>query len=122
MQFRDILLDLLRTTPGSVGALFLDSEGESVEVVTERPFDAGDHDLRVIGAYAGIFLSQLRRIATTVDGGNTSRFKAEFAETTIFCTDLQDGYYLVLVADATAVEGIAWRRLDLCRGALLAEM
>lgn len=122
MQFRDILLSVLETTPAAIGAIFLDSEGESVEVVSARPFETDDHDLRVIGAYAGIFLAQLRRIAEATAGSGVRRYKIDFAASRIFCCDLSDGYYLVLVVDAGDVEGAAWRALERCRTALMKEM
>ena len=122
MLFRDILRDVLERTHGAIGAVFLDSEGESVEVVTERPFETDDHDLRVIGAYAGIFLSQLRRIAEATDGGEIVRYKIDFAASRIFCSNLNDGYYLVLIVDAGAIEGIVWQAVERCRTALLREM
>ena len=84
MRFREILLDLLQATPGAIGAVFLDSEGESVDVVSARPFDTDDHELRVIGAYAGIFLSHLRRIAEATDSGTARRFKIDFAASPFF--------------------------------------
>jgi predicted regulator of Ras-like GTPase activity (Roadblock/LC7/MglB family) len=120
--FGDILRDVLGSTHGAIGAVFLDSEGESVEVVTARPFETDDHDLRVIGAYAGIFMSQLRRVADATDGGDVARYKFDFAASRIFCCNLNDGYYLVLIVDAGAIEGIVWQRLDQCRAALLREM
>ena len=122
MGFRDILADLLQATRGAIGAAFLDSEGESVEVASARPFDTDDHELRVIGAYAGIFLSHLRRVAEATESGASRRFKIDFAATTIFCSDLGDGYYLVVVVDASAVEGTVWQALEQCRASLLAEM
>lgn len=122
MSFREILLEVLETTGGTIGAAFLDSEGESVEVVSARPFETDDHDLRVIGAYAGIFLSQLRRITASTDGGSARQFKIDFAASRIFCCDLKDGYYLVALVDAGAVEGMVWRGLQRCRETLLAEM
>jgi predicted regulator of Ras-like GTPase activity (Roadblock/LC7/MglB family) len=122
VSFRDILADLLQATRGAIGAAFLDSEGESVEVASARPFETDDHELRVIGAYAGIFLSNLRRIAEATESGSSSRFKIDFAASTIFCCELGDGYYLVIVVDAAAVEGQVWRALERCRAALLAEM
>jgi len=120
VRFRDILAEALQTTGGAIGAAFLDSEGESVEVVSARPFDADDHELRVIGAYAGIFLSQLRRVAES--SGVVQRYKIDFAASRIFCSDLKDGYYLVMVVDAGAAEGVVWQGLERCRAALLAEM
>jgi hypothetical protein len=122
VRFRDILGELLQSTPGAIGAAFLDSEGESVEVLSARPFDTDDHELRVIGAYAGIFLSHLRRIAEATDSGAARRFKIDFAASRIFCCDLKDGYYIASAVDAAAVEGVVWKQLERCREALLAEM
>ncbi len=122
MLFQRILLDLLRTTRGSLGAIFLDSEGESVEVITERPFDADDHDLRVIGAYQGIFLSQLKRACDTLAAGAPHRFKVEFEKMNVLSCDLKEGYYLVLVVDESANEGAAWRRLEECRARIVEEL
>lgn len=122
VAFRDILVEVLQSTGGAIGAVFLDSEGESVEVVTARPFDTDDHALRIIGAYAGIFLSQLRRITESTDDGAVRRFKIDFAACGIFCCDLKDGYYLVVVVDDGAVEGVVWQRLERCRDVLLEEM
>jgi predicted regulator of Ras-like GTPase activity (Roadblock/LC7/MglB family) len=122
VSFRDILAGFLQSTRGAIGAVFLDSEGESVEVASARPFDTDDHELRVIGAYAGIFLSHLRRIVEATDSGASRRFKIDFAASTIFCCDLGGGYYLVAVFDAAAVEGTVWQGLERCRAALLAEM
>lgn len=122
MQFRDILLSVLETTPSAIGAVFLDSEGESVEVVSARPFETDDHDLRVIGAYAGIFIAQLRRITEATDGGGVRRYKIDFAASRIFCCDLSDGYYLVFIVDAGVIEGTAWQSLERCRSALMEEM
>src|SRR5258708_5371552 len=113
---------MLQSTGGAIGAVFLDSEGESVEVLSARPFDTNDHDLRVIGAYAGIFLSQLRRITDSTNAGAARRYKIDFAASKILCRDLKDGYYLVLVVDAEAVEGMVWQGLEQCCARLLGEM
>ncbi len=113
---------MLQMTRGSLGAIFLDSEGESVDVITERPFDADDHDLRVIGAYQGIFLSQLKRLCETLRAGAPRRFKIEFEKMNVLSCDLEDGYYLVLVVDESANEGVAWRELERCRERIVAEL
>jgi predicted regulator of Ras-like GTPase activity (Roadblock/LC7/MglB family) len=120
--FRQILLDLLQSTEGSLGALFLDWEGECVEVITERPFDADDHDLRVIGAYQGIFRTQLRKICDNVGAGRPRRLLMEFAKTKVLTCDLEEGYYLVLIVETRTNEGVAWRHLATCRERLLAAM
>ena len=48
MVYRAILHELLATTSGAFAAIFLDYEGETVELVCDR--DISDHDLRIIGA------------------------------------------------------------------------
>jgi predicted regulator of Ras-like GTPase activity (Roadblock/LC7/MglB family) len=122
LPFRDILLSLLQTTEGSLGALFLDWEGETVEAITERPLDADDHDLRVIGAYQGIFRTQLHKVCESLGAGHPHRLKMEFARTKVLTTDLADGYYLVLIVESHTNEGLAWHRLERARESLLAEM
>ena len=122
MLFRRILLDLLQSAHGSLGAIFLDSEGETVEAITERPFDADVHDLRVIGAYQGIFLSSLKRICDALRAGAPRRFKIEFEKMNVLSCDLKDGYYLVLVVDDSTNEGVAWRQLDRCRARIVQEL
>ena len=121
-MFQQILLELLQSIDGALGALFLDWEGESVEVITERPFDADDHDLRVIGAYQGIFRAQLRKLCEEMDAGHPQRLKMEFEKTKVLTCDLKDGYYLVLILEATTNEGAAWHHLEACRHRLLAEI
>ena len=122
MPFRQILLELLQSIDGSLGALFLDWEGECVEVITERPLDADDHDLRVIGAYQGIFRAQLRKLCEEMDAGRPLRLKMDFETTKVLTCDLKDGYYLVLVLETTTNEGTAWQHLEACRHRLLAEI
>ncbi|MBV9495811.1 MAG: hypothetical protein JOZ54_16305 [Acidobacteria bacterium] len=112
----------MRSTDGALGAIFLDQEGETVEVLTERPFEADDNDLKVVGAYSGIFLTQLRNVCLDTKSGKLDRFKLEFATTSVFSCDLKDGYYVVLLTDATVNEGVAWKQLCACRERLLLEM
>jgi hypothetical protein len=118
--FNLILNEMLVTTRGSLAALFLDYEGETVELVCDR--DLNDHDLRILGAYQGIFLDKLRTLCSNADAGAPQRFKIEFRETRVLSFDVKDGYYIVLLVDATANEGMAWRKLEKCRERLIEEM
>lgn len=119
-MFRMILHELLATTSGAQAALFLDWEGETVELACEH--DLSDHELRIIGAYQGIFLSRLRELCTKVEAGEPRRFKIELDIRVVLSCDVKDGYYIVLLADTSFNEGLAWRRLEECRTRLLAEM
>ena len=119
-MFRLILDELLVTTHGALAALFLDFEGETVELVCDR--DLSDHNLRILGAYQGIFLMQLRTLCANVGAGEPRRFKIEFADMAVLSYDVKDGYYVVLLVDSSFNEGVSWRRLERCREKLLAEM
>lgn len=120
MPFRRILYDLISSTKGAVGAIFLDQEGETVELLSAGKLVLDE--LRFVGAWQGIHLAQLRNLCTSADAGKPHRFKIEFARASVMSCDLQDGYYLVLIVDGTANEGVAWRQLERCRTRLLAEM
>ena len=119
-MFRLILHEMLATTRGALAALFLDYEGETVELVCDR--DLPDHDLRILGAYQGIFLTQLRALCNHASAGDPQRFKIEFAHTCVLSYDVKDGYYVVLLVDGSANEGVAWRKLEKCRQRLIEEM
>jgi len=119
-MFRLILDELLVTTHGALAALFLDWEGETVELVCDR--DLSDHQLRILGAYQGIFLTRLRSMCSKIGAGAPERFKIEFAEMSVLSYDVKDGYFIVLLLDGSFNEGVAWRRMEKCRERLIAEM
>jgi len=122
VSFQGILRQLLKSTPGAIGAVFLDQEGEAVELLAERVFDIGWEGLRAVGAYEGIFLSDLKRACERLSAGKLLRLTIEFEHAKVLSCDLKEGYYLVLVLAADANEGIAWQRVGRCRERLLAEL
>ncbi|HEY8713626.1 MAG TPA: hypothetical protein VIM68_12200 [Thermoanaerobaculia bacterium] len=119
-MYRGILDELLATTSGAFAAIFLDWEGETVQLVCDR--DISDHDLRIIGAYQGIFMSRLRDLCTKTDIGPPQRFKIEFQSLMMLICDVRDGYSIVLLLDSRANEGFAWHQMDVGRRKLMAEM
>jgi predicted regulator of Ras-like GTPase activity (Roadblock/LC7/MglB family) len=114
-----LLETMLAGIPGSIGAMFLDHEGEAVAVVGRR---LPRYDAQIIGAYEGIFLSQVRRLCSALDFGTADRFKIECEGALLLLVDLKDGYYLVLVAAPDTPEGVAWQRLTEAREKLLEEI
>jgi len=113
---------MLVGTPGAIGAVFLDRGGEAVELFAESVFEIGPEGLRAIGAYEGIFLSDIRRTAEGLGAGGVDRLTIDFEHARVLSCDLRDGYYLVLVIAANGNEGIAAERLRRCRERLLAEL
>jgi predicted regulator of Ras-like GTPase activity (Roadblock/LC7/MglB family) len=120
LPFQRILRELLIATDGSLGAMFLDYEGETVACYTEH--DLEEHDLKIIGAYQGIFLTQLGRLCADMAVGQPQRFKIEFTGSKLLSCSLKDGYYVVLICEPESNEGVAWHRLDIAAQHLLGEM
>jgi predicted regulator of Ras-like GTPase activity (Roadblock/LC7/MglB family) len=122
VSFQGILRQLLESTPGAIGAVFLDQEGEAIEVLAERVFDIGWEGLRAIGAYEGIFFSDLRRACERLSAGRPLRLSIEFEHAKVLSCALKEGYYLVLVLAPGANEGIAWQHVGHCRQLLMNEL
>lgn len=119
MPFRSILGSMIGSVDGAVAAMFLDQEGEAVEVVGR----AGSPDeLKIVGAYQSIFLARLRDLCSTLDHGEPERFTIDHGDWRIMSVVLNHDYYVVLLLDDTAVEGLAWRALFACRDRLLQEV
>jgi hypothetical protein len=95
MPFNYLLTNLLVDVPEALGAIFLDDEGETVDYVTRHgePFD-----LKVEGAYQGIFIRQLATVFAGAAIGDIESFMVEGRELATLTHLLPDGYYVVLVA------------------------
>jgi len=108
MPFSYLLTNLLVDVPRSVGAIFVDPEGEAVEWVTSHgdPFD-----LKVEGAYHSIFMRQLEKITSNAHVGSIHSFVLESSELVTLTQALPDGYYVVLVVDRNCSRAQALHRL-----------
>lgn len=107
-MFKQMLQEMVEAIPGGRGAIFLDHEGEAVE---RYGADLSDYQLQVIGAYQGIFLSQLRRLCEDLRHGEASRFRVGCRDAVLYVSDLREGYYLVAVTSPESNEAIAWQRV-----------
>ena len=95
MPFNYLLTNLLVDVPEAIGAIFLDGEGETVDFVTRHgePFD-----LKVEGAYQGIFTRLLGSATAATGVGDLELFVVESVELATLTHILPAGYYVVLVA------------------------
>lgn len=118
-MFREMLREMVEAIPGGRGAIFLDHEGEAVE---RFGHEMTDYQLQVIGAYQGIFLSQLRRLCEDLRHGNPARFRIGCRDATLYISDLKDGYYLVAVTHPESNEGLTWRQVQKTSERLLEEI
>lgn len=119
MSFHKILEEMVAKVDGSVAALFLDYDGEAVDLAGRN---LPKYDLQVIGAYQGIFLDRVRKICAVVSHGEPLRFKIDMESSSFLNAVLKDGYCLVLVLKKGTREAQAWRHLENCRRRILIEM
>jgi predicted regulator of Ras-like GTPase activity (Roadblock/LC7/MglB family) len=120
LPFHGILAQLLSSTNGSIAAIFLDWEGETVALVTAH--DLEQDELKALGAYQGIFLKQLRGVCSDMNVGAPQRFKIEFTNRKVLICDVKDGYFVVMLVGSETNEGEAWHHLAHVRQDLLEEM
>ncbi|HUK12149.1 MAG TPA: hypothetical protein VLW17_02515 [Thermoanaerobaculaceae bacterium] len=96
MPFQYLLTNLLVDIPGAQGAIFLDPEGEAVELVSQR---ATPYELKLEGAYHGILLRKANRLAGLVGGGGLERLGIVGSAMQVASRALKGGYYLVVVME-----------------------
>lgn len=110
VPFQYLLTNLLVDVPGAQGAIFLDPEGEMVELVTRK---VTPYDLKLEGAYHGLFLRKAVRLARVSGSGVLERLTIAGSNLRVMSRALRSGYFLVLVMDTTspmAVAGAAMQR------------
>ena len=109
MPFHYILANLLAQT-GAAGVLFLDNTGETVDVTCS---DFTPYEMRVLGAYLGIYLRQVASFVESQGLGEARLVHIEKDRLHVFALPLPEGYYLVLVQRRPAMVGRAKVLLDL---------
>lgn len=112
-MFQYVLANLLAANEGAVGVLFLDGTGETVDLACS---DFGHYEMRVIGAYLGIYLRQLDRFLANggngADLGRPRMIHIEKRAVHIYAMALPDGYYLALVQRHPALVARARQTLE----------
>ncbi len=109
MPFRYVLANLLANNENAIGVLFLDPSGETIELSCT---EISPYQLRVLGAYLGIHLRQVERIASSNWLGEPSLLQFEQDDLLIHAVPLPDGYYLVLVQRPPVRSAVARRELQ----------
>lgn len=109
---------LVSEVSGALGAIIVDFEGEAVVTACG---DLPAHDLKVIGAYGGIFLDQIKRITKELELGPASSYVIEAAQSRLLNRVLNDGYFIVLILERHANLPVARARLEHSHARLLHE-
>lgn len=95
MPFQYILANLLAANDGAAGVLFLDDSGETVDLACSE--HATPYDLRVMGAYLGIYLRQIENVAEAGRLGVPRMIHIERGGLHVYAAPLPDGYHVALV-------------------------
>jgi hypothetical protein len=85
-MFHYVLANLLANNKDALGAIFLDGTGETVDLACA---DFSPHEMKVVGAYLGIYIRHFDRLLTGNDLGGL--------KVLIYVVPLPDGYSLALV-------------------------
>jgi hypothetical protein len=99
-MFQYVLANLLAQNEDCLGVLFLDASGETVEMACSG---LGAYEMRVLGAYLGIYLRQMDRMIAGNQLGEPLLVHIEKRAAHIFAVPLPDGYCLAMVQRQPAV-------------------
>jgi len=117
--FEFILADLLAKNESAVGCLFLDDSGETVDLACS---EFSPYQMRVVGAYVGIYLRQMQAFLDEGGHGAPAWLHIEKDALHIYVMPLPDGYYLVLVQRAPGLAAQSRRTLEHARDQLVREL
>jgi len=109
MPFQYILTDLLAHNDRAVGAVFLDESGETVDAVCA---EYTPYQMRIVGAYLGIYMRQLGKLTEEAELGEPSVLQISNQGLHIFAVPMPDGYCLALLQKNPSMAGPSRRALQ----------
>jgi predicted regulator of Ras-like GTPase activity (Roadblock/LC7/MglB family) len=109
MVYQYILANLLAKNDGAVGVLFVDDSGETIDVACS---DFSPYQMRVVGAYIGIYLRQAQQFLEEIGQGGPSLLHVEKEALHLYARPLPEGYFVLLVQRSPGLTGCARRTLD----------
>lgn len=119
MPFQYVLANLLADHPDAIGAIFLDDGGETVDFACA---EGTPYEMRLLGAYLGIYLRQVGAIADAAELGRIRWLHVERRHRHLHVAVLPDDYYLVLVQRCPAQVASARESLQRAARQIAAEV
>ena len=107
-EFGEVLADLVGGTPGALGAVFIDWEGESVDQFGHIP----EFDIRIMGAHWGIILNQVKTITERHGLGLPTSIMLSNEQSDVIIRTITEDYYVVLALKKGAHLATALKELD----------
>lgn len=112
MPFQYILANLLAYNDGAIAVIFLDETGETVDLACA---ESTPYQMKITGAYLGIYLRQMEACLDGAGVGPPKILHIEKDDQHFYAASLPDGYYLVLVQKSPGLVGRARATLlDAC--------
>jgi hypothetical protein len=108
-MFQYVLGNLLAQNADCLGVLFLDGSGETVDMACSG---SSPYEMRVLGAYLGIYLRQLQKVVVRNQLGEPRLVHIEKRAAHIYAVPLPDGYCLAMVQRHPALVSRARASLD----------
>lgn len=118
-MFEYTLANLLADNEGAVAVLFVDETGETVDLACA---DFTPYQMKVVGAYVGIYLRRLAEVLTRADLGRAEIVHVEKDELHLYATPLPEDYFLVLVQRRPALVARARETLRRAREEIAREI
>jgi hypothetical protein len=118
-MYQFVLANLLADNDDVLAALFLDGTGETVDLASAG---SNHYDLRILGAYLGIYLRRIEKIFVAYDLGHPRIVHIEKRGAHIYAVPLAEGYFLALIQRHPALVARARATLEDAAEQLKAEL
>lgn len=119
MPYQYILANLLAKNDGALAVLFVDEVGETVDLAST---EFTPHDMKILGAYVGIYQRQLTDMLGGSAIGELELLHIEKDTIHLYATPLPDGYSLVLVQRRPGLVARARETLKAARAEMTREI
>ena len=108
MPFKEALGEIVEAAGGGIGAILVDDEGESVDLVTR-----GDSfEIRLAGAHHGLLLSLLNETQKRIGNGDVIKeISVRSARFTYTIAPVQENLFIVLIQDTTGIPSMGMKAL-----------
>ncbi len=107
-EFAEVLAELVGGTPGAMGAVFIDWEGESVDQFGHIP----ELDIRLMGAHWGIILNQIKSLTDKHALGQPRSIMLSSEQADVIIQTITEDYCVVLTMKKGSHLATAMRELD----------
>ena len=106
-DFRSVLRALVEHTPGAWGAIFVDWEGEAVDLFAT----SDEYEVKLAGAETGLLLNRVVAAGTSSELGRTIAMQIRAADDQYFLHTLDQEYFVLLGATTATLPAVARAKL-----------